>query len=888
MAGAPLGRIGAGESGLLLPLRGREAEIEKLRVALRRSTRRSVVLVGPAGVGKTRLAREALDIAQTPGSTTRWVVATRSTSEVSYGGLATLLRKVQLEGTSGPAELLRRNVIALTELAGPGKLLLGVDDAHLLDRASASLLQQLVADRAITIVVTVRAREPCPEGITALWKDDLALRLDIEGLPTESIHALLVDILGDFVDPGAAAVIAERCAGNVMMFRELVRAALADGALSAELGVWRLTGPLRPPESLVELVEQRLRDLGTKAREIMELIAYGEPLGRAELAAAGNVDAVNVVTDLERAGLVTSEIDGRRLILRPAHPVYGDVIRRLTPASRRAAMASALADAIEVAGARCTEDVLRVGVLRLDGGGGSAETMLAAARTARWHYEFALAERLAQASTEAGENFEAGLLAAQCRALQGDAATAERRLRALTALADDDEKRTRLAIALVDLLWLNLGRVDDARAAASEAERTIGDPDRRTEITARAAALLLASDGPRPAAEVADAILPTVSGRSLSWIGVTGSFAYGRLGRITDALASADRAFTAGNQLLSPYDWYPWFAIYTRCEALAQSGRYDEATRAAQQEYERGLQSGSNEARAFFLWHLSRYAHDRGQLDVAIAQAREGMALFRQLGYLPHQHSVGSALATAYALAGRVQEAIDTIDHLDRLGITGPRWSQCDYAIARGWVQVATGNLPAARTEFSQAADYGEEHGDLTGAATALHDLARVERPRQVTARLTLLADQHEGALVAARAAHAHALAADDADALAELAARFDDMGAHLLAAEAATDAALRLARSGSPQQTARAQHSAAIYKLRCGDARTPSLMSVEVRSQLTTGEHETALLAAAGRSNREIAEQLQLSVRTVGNRLQRVYEKLGISSRGELDGLLH
>jgi DNA-binding CsgD family transcriptional regulator len=63
--------------------------------------------------------------------------------------------------------------------------------------------------------------------------------------------------------------------------------------------------------------------------------------------------------------------------------------------------------------------------------------------------------------------------------------------------------------------------------------------------------------------------------------------------------------------------------------------------------------------------------------------------------------------------------------------------------------------------------------------------------------------------------------------------------------------------------------------------------MSVEVRSQLTTGEHETALLAAGGCSNSEIAEQLQLSVRTVGNRLQRVYEKLGISSRRELDGLL-
>jgi DNA-binding CsgD family transcriptional regulator len=42
-------------------------------------------------------------------------------------------------------------------------------------------------------------------------------------------------------------------------------------------------------------------------------------------------------------------------------------------------------------------------------------------------------------------------------------------------------------------------------------------------------------------------------------------------------------------------------------------------------------------------------------------------------------------------------------------------------------------------------------------------------------------------------------------------------------------------------------------------------------------------VLAAGGRSNTEIAEQLFLSRRTVENRLHRVYEKLGISGRDEL-----
>ena len=63
----------------------------------------------------------------------------------------------------------------------------------------------------------------------------------------------------------------------------------------------------------------------------------------------------------------------------------------------------------------------------------------------------------------------------------------------------------------------------------------------------------------------------------------------------------------------------------------------------------------------------------------------------------------------------------------------------------------------------------------------------------------------------------------------------------------------------------------------------TPSLLTVNVRSQLTRSEQQTALLAAAGRSNKEIAGELVVSVRTVENHLQRVYEKLGVYGRKEL-----
>ena len=57
----------------------------------------------------------------------------------------------------------------------------------------------------------------------------------------------------------------------------------------------------------------------------------------------------------------------------------------------------------------------------------------------------------------------------------------------------------------------------------------------------------------------------------------------------------------------------------------------------------------------------------------------------------------------------------------------------------------------------------------------------------------------------------------------------------------------------------------------------------MDARARLTPAEWEAAQLASSGLSNREIAEQLVVSVRTVENRLQQVYGKLGVGSRRAL-----
>jgi DNA-binding CsgD family transcriptional regulator len=70
-----------------------------------------------------------------------------------------------------------------------------------------------------------------------------------------------------------------------------------------------------------------------------------------------------------------------------------------------------------------------------------------------------------------------------------------------------------------------------------------------------------------------------------------------------------------------------------------------------------------------------------------------------------------------------------------------------------------------------------------------------------------------------------------------------------------------------------------------CEGAATPALL--DTTAGLSTREREVALLAASGLTSRQVADRLFLSSRTVENHLQRVYTKLGVTSRDELTAAL-
>jgi DNA-binding CsgD family transcriptional regulator len=149
--------------------------------------------------------------------------------------------------------------------------------------------------------------------------------------------------------------------------------------------------------------------------------------------------------------------------------------------------------------------------------------------------------------------------------------------------------------------------------------------------------------------------------------------------------------------------------------------------------------------------------------------------------------------------------------------------------------------------------------------------------------RLVELAGACDSELVAARAAHATALRAADANGLAAVADTFEALGAGLLAAEAVAVEAAEWRRRREQRRAAALDVRVNELAARCEGAMTPALVRAPTLVPLTDREREIAVLAASGLPSRAIADQLYLSVRTVDNHLARIYDKLGVTSRADL-----
>lgn len=851
------------------PLVGRHTERSVLSQSVRR--RRSVVVAGPAGVGKTRLVEHVIAGINPDHVMVHRVIATSASSEIPFGALASVFSLTGAPTTDTIIDMgqARTNLI---RAAGDRQLLVWVDNANLLDEPSSETLGQMAVAGEAQLVVTVRNEEPVLPSTTMLWKERIADRIELEPLAEADARDLIERVLDGAVDRISCSAILQLARGNPMFLRELLLAAHDAGTLVWMDNIWSLRGPLDMSNRLTEVVEARLSRMSAPERAMLELVAIGEPLEFDLLLRVGDESALG---ELERHGLI--EIDHRkhRTVVTTAHPIYAEVVRSAIPLNLTRTLRVRLADEVVAMGAKRDTDIIRVATWKVQAGCAiDPELGSEAARQALVGGDLALARRLALAS-DPEHSFNAASALGGVFFLDGKGEEADRWLRLAYDLAANEAEKREAAVARGFNLFLTLQRWDEALSFIAAVEEDLTDPIWKSEARA-ARAVMLRLRGETPEALVlAKSVLGDVAatdvavGRALT-IAHLCAVANGEYAR---AAEYAERSASLAGRLSElRLDEMVLAAMHTL--AVGFESDLGEGTSLARQGYEAAVAAHSYADIAFWGAALSELLILGGAIAEARRVLEETAAVVRITDPLAMAVPVFSAAALVAVLSGDARDA-------KRL-IVEATSSDADAA---GRAQSALSAYEGDRLRAAQialrSAERSFDRGDITWGLLSLHDATRFGHPDIAIAYMRKLVPGVEGDLFSRLLEHTEALQAQDVDELEAVANHFEKFGALMLAAEALSQASLVAATS--PQRARRLEARAVALFQRCEGAAPPRIL-VDVRSKiLTSRETEIAQLAAAGESSREIAESLFISVRTVDNHLASVYGKLAVSGRREL-----
>ncbi|MFD1658429.1 AAA family ATPase [Streptomyces caeni] len=904
------------------PLIGRAGELGLFRQVLRRGVQHAFLVHGPAGVGKTRLAEECLAEAGKAGLTTARAVATSLAASIPLGALAHLLatdpgqpaapvppesshppppERPEPTGHGDVLSLFARARQAVAAKAGNGRLVLLVDDLPLLDPLSLLLLGQLLDAGALFLVATVRDGEPVPDAMYGLWSGDRGVRVDLGPLDRAHTDELVQSLFDLPVGVAACAELWTATHGNLLYLRELLLSSVQEGTLGEVGGVLQFSRPPRPGRRLLDLVTARIRGVDPAGRAMLDLLALCQPLGVDELCPAdreagdggghgAGADHLDALERLEEAGLVQVRTAGRRHEAVLTHPLHAQVLRAELPVLRRRKLLLGQIARVESRGARRADDALRVAQWRLDATGTADPALLMrAARLARYAHDHPRVERLARGVLADRDSAEAGLLLGEALLSRGAVAEAEEALARAAELPCGDTVRLALVLARGSNLFWGLLRPDLALALADEARSSLA-AEHHGELAALAAMVLTFTDQPQQALALLDTV-PRGAGQRPTPLRALGeSAALAVAGRTAEALTLVDEAEAdARADAPLPADLFdflhPSTRLMGRAIVLHESGRLPEASALMRRALRAAVDDGVPHALSTFAWYVGRCVLLEGRPRTAARWARDAVSISRARGFeAPLKLGLG-CLALALSHLGDGAGARAAAAEMDTLH--PPVDAQGLVPLARAWAAAAENDPATARSVLSAAAEDVRGKGQLTVSAALWHDVARLGNPAAAADPLARLSRECDSALVSARAAHARA-AADRAPApLAESAERFAQLGATLLAAEAAAAAADAWRAAGDQRAAAALAARSAELAARCEGAVTPALTVSTGVVPLTAREREICLLAVDGLSSKDIADRLTLSVRTVNNHLQNAYGKLGVGGRTELAAAL-
>ena len=826
---------------------------------------------------------------------------------------------ISTSGTESGFALLHGLYWLAAGLAERQPLLLAIDDGQWADEGSLRYLHYLaqrVGELSALVAIAIRTGEPAAQldALAALRTHPAAVILQPEPLSRTAAAKMVRRSLPDADDPFCDACL-RATAGNPFFLRELLDAASAEGLQPTEAGVARLAalGPIRVSRSILA----RLGRMPESCRSLAVAVAIeggGMPLRRAAaLAGIEPAEASDAADVLARADLLTA---GEPLAF--VHPLVREAVYADTPGGRRAALHREAARLLAEEGRPAEQ----VAAQLVEAASGSDEWARAALRVAagraRARGAPATAARYLRRALEeapaADERGELLALTGLAEAEAGEGLGTERLAEAVTLI----EMPHRRAQAFFDLaLVLSYGgRYPDAARTAERGLAELGDADPALAgelgaLHAISSTYVDLTNAEGTARHVEASLAPpgleaTPAGRAV--LG-NASIALAFAGASARAIRPhAERALHRGAPLDDPFDVV---AYQLASFGILLAGDVEAAERASGAAVDMARRRGSMLELAATMHVRSMARYQAGRLVEALADA-EGAVEAGRWGWgatLPMAHA---QLVFALLERGELERAEAALE----LPGGEQRWA---VNVSYGVFLIARAAVWNARGRSDEALEQVLLAGRLAEAANARHAAFAPWRPLAVG---ILLAggESEEAARVAAEdveraaafgapgplgaALRARALAAGGAEGL-ELLRESERVlapsPARLEQARTLVELGAALRRSGRRREGrdplrrsmdlarrggALALAERAEVELRASGARPRRLRLTGIES-LTPSERRVAELAAGGLTNREVAEQLYVTKKTVETHLGHVYGKLEISSRSELGAAL-
>lgn len=889
----------------------------------------SVLLHGPAGIGKSTALRALASEYGTAARTVLRCSATESESHLPFLALADLLglvvdevydqlpaaQRTALESalTGRGESTLQRDGLALRlavlsalrALAAQGPVLVVADDLQWLDPASAELLgfaARRLGDTPVQLLCAVRTEgEEYDRHLHASPPDTLAVRL---GALSRAQVSSLLDHRGYTGLPRSTVRDIHRTSGGNPFFALELGRALAESPTPPRPGE-----PLPVPTSLRALVLNRLDMLSVEARRTLLVASVGARPTLALLHDAGRENAEAETAQAAELGLLATEPEGPAV--RFAHPLISAALYAEAPAQERRAAHAALSTA-------ASDPIERARHLALATTGADPE---AAAR---------LAEAAALARDRGAPSVAAslGLLAARHTPADDEPGPDEHRLQAAEDAITAGEVDLARDIAR-DVLTRAADPADRVRAwmvVIEAAGQALGEVD-----TVYPQALADAGDDPGLLAQVH---------YQLAWRGlvVEGDFAIGREeaahaaelaaragDRRTELLAlafqattetlmgHADAPATIKRALKEPQ--LPDVACHhngagaTRYRWLIMSDQLPEARSTVNALLREARRRGMVESEVHFVRLLAETELRSGHCGRALDLARESMRLARDSGIGEVPSAVLASLTEASG--GDVERALTLgREAVELAEQAGDQMYISRGLTALGHAQLVAGDAEGAVRSLRRVRDLenglgitdparGRWHGDLaealvrigeTDEAQQLLDVAREHALRLGREGVLAVLDRAEALVRAARGEHEAALAqlTSAQDRLAKLGYGLEEARAAFALASlrpgrpgrTSYDEAARLFRRCRALPWVRQVEAAAVAN---PVEPMPPTAASEGLEGLAAMERQVAALVMEGATNREIAARLFISVKTVEATLTRVYRKLGIRSRVDI-----